>query len=175
MLFSDEASFYRQPTQAWLWAWMGRAQPRLPYSHRRNTKMRVVGLLDAATGGVDAWDYPRATARRLQECWLRAAQRYPKATTIYLVLDNWPVHRHPDALAACAKDPRLTPVWLPTYAPWLNAIEKLWRWVRQHVTHTHPWSDDFRLYREVVMAEFHRLAPGSPELRRYCGLEQVFS
>lgn len=174
MLFTDEASFYRQPTQAWLWAWMGRIQPRLPYSHRSNTRMRVVAFLDAATGEVQAWDYAQVTVHRLQECWLRAARRYPEAKTIYLVLDNWPVHRHPTALAACRRDPRLRLVWLPTYAPWLNAIEKLWRWVKHLVTHAHPWSDHFRLFRDYVMAEFHRLASGSPELRRYCGLERLF-
>ena len=32
--------------------------------------------------------------------------------------------------------PRIEPVWLPTYAPWLNPIEKLWRWLRQEVRNT---------------------------------------
>lgn len=28
-VFQDEASFYRQPGQGWLWAWAGRQQPHL--------------------------------------------------------------------------------------------------------------------------------------------------
>jgi hypothetical protein len=92
---SDEASFYRQPSQAWLGASLGRAQPRLPYSHRANTLMRLVGFLDAVSGRVQAWDFNRVTASRLGQCWLRAAQSYPQAKTIYLVIDNWPVHFHP--------------------------------------------------------------------------------
>jgi hypothetical protein len=35
--------------------------------------------------------------------------------------------------------PRLQSVWLPTYAPWLNPIEKLWRWLRQDVLKMHVW------------------------------------
>ena len=52
MLFQDESSFYRQPSQGWLWAFMGRKQPRIRYSHRSNIRMRVVGFMDAVKGKV---------------------------------------------------------------------------------------------------------------------------
>jgi transposase len=78
------------------------------------------------------------TAPRLGHCWLRAAQSYPQAKTIYLIIDSWPVHFHPKALQVLAQDPRLELINLPTYAPWLNAIEKLWRRLRQRVAHAHP-------------------------------------
>jgi len=63
---------------------------------------------------------------------IRAA--YPEAKVIYLVQDNWPVHKLPEALQAAAEQ-RLTPLFLPTYATWLNPIEKLWRWLKQEVLH----------------------------------------
>ena len=175
VLFTDEASFYRQPSQARLWFWMGRKQPKLRYSHRANTVMRVVGTLDAVSGEVLTWDFSRVTASRLSACWLEAAKSYPEAKTIYLVMDNWPVHFHEKAQTAVARDPRLQILPLPTYAPWLNNIEKLWRWVKQRVTHAHPWCDDFQHFKEQVREEFQRLASGSPALRRYCGLDNLFS
>lgn len=175
MLFMDEASFYRRPTQAWLWAWMGRTQPKLHYSHHANTLMRVVGLLDATQGRVTAWDFPKVTAERLARCFRQIPSLYPHAQRIYLVMDNWPVHTHPTVQTALAKDPRLHPLFLPTYAPWLNNIEKLWRWVRQRVSHAHPWCEDFPIFRQHVRAELQRLASGSLELKRYCGLDKVFS
>lgn len=170
MLFSDEASFYRQPSQAWLWASMGRMQPRMRYSHRANTLMRVVGFLDAVRGRVQAWDCNRVTAPRLKQCWLQAAKGYPWAKKIYLVIDNWPVHFHPKALEALAQESRLELIALPTYAPWLNAIEKLWRLVRQRAVHAHPWCDDFRVFRDQVMAQLLSFQHGSPTLLRYVGL-----
>lgn len=170
----DEASFYRQPSQAWLWAGMGRRQPRLPYSHRANTLLRVVGCLEAAQGRVHAWDFPRVTADRLARCLAQMSSWYPQAQHIYLVLDNWPVHFHPKVQRALQRSPRLRLLPLPTYAPWLNNIEKLWRWIKQRVTHAHPWCDDFIQYRRQVRAELEALAPGSPDLRRYCGLDKLF-
>jgi transposase len=175
VLFTDEASFYRQPSQAWLWAWLGRQQPKLAYSHRSNTRMRVVGLLEASTGQVQSWDFPRVTAQALGQCWRQGTQRYPQARKIYLVMDNWPVHFHPKALQPLARDPRVEILTLPTYAPWLNPIEKLWRLAKQRVSHTHPWSDDFRLFRHHVTAELGRYFTGSQEVLRYVGLAPLFS
>lgn len=170
LLFSDEASFYRQPSQAWLWGWMGRSQPRLHYSHRGNHLMRVVGFLNARNGRVQTWDYGKVTAPRLKQTWLGAAQGYPEAKKIYMVIDNWPVHFHPRAQEALIKDPRLQVIALPTYAPWLNPIERLWRLVKQRVTHAHPWSDDFLQFKEQVRTQFASFDEGSETLLRYVGL-----
>lgn len=102
LLFTDEVSFYRQPTQAWLWHHLGRAQPRLPYSNRANTLMRVIGVLDAWNGDLQTWDCNKATAVRLGKCWATAVQSYPAAKKIYFVIDNWPVHFHPKARDRCS-------------------------------------------------------------------------
>ena len=107
---------------------------------------------------------------RLRQCWLRAARHYPNAQKIYVVVDHWPVHFHPDALDALAQDPRLELLALPTYAPWLNPIEKLWRLVRQRVTHAHPWSDDFPHFRRQVRTHLRAFEQDAPGLLRYVGL-----
>lgn len=174
VLFSDEASFYRQPSQARLWAWVGRRQPRLRYSCRSNTVMRVLGLLDAVTAQVIAWDFPKVTVNRLARCFEHIGSHYPQAQRIYLVMDNWPNHFHPIVQAALRREPRIRVLPLPTYAPWLNPIEKLWRWVKQRVTHAHPWSDDFLAFRQEVRTELQALGCGSPSLKHYCGLDNLF-
>ena len=146
----------------------------MQYSHGSNTVMRVIGVLDALTAQVQAWDFSKATADRIGRCWLRAATQYPLARNIYFVIDNWPVHFNPRVLDQLAKDPRIQLLPLPTYSPWLNNIEKLWRWVKQHVSHAHPWCDDFNVFKTYVRTELARCS-GLPELHRYCGLHRLFS
>lgn len=57
---------------------------------------------------------------------------------------------------------------------WGDHIEKLRRWVKQRVTHAHPWCDDLLPFKEQVLAEFQRLSAGSMDLKRYCGLDRLF-
>lgn len=170
LLFQDEATFYRQPSQGWLWAWMGRRQPKMRYSHRANTRMRVVGFLDAFTGKVFSWDMSRVTVSRLAQCISQIPAALPQAERIYLAWDNWPVHNHPRVQQALEKEPRIKVLPLPTYAPWLNPSEKLWRLVRHEVSHAHPWCDDFLLFRSAVREKLREFAQGSQRLLQYCGL-----
>jgi len=43
--------------------------------------------------------------------------------------DNWPIHKHVQVEAVAAEQ-RITLLYVPTYAPWTNPIEKLWRWLK---------------------------------------------
>lgn len=172
VLYQDETTFYRQPTQAWLWAPFGRLQPHLPWSHRANTRLRVIGYLNAVTGAVHSEDMSVVSADRLAKSVARLSDWYPDAETISLVWDNWPVHQHPQVMAALERQPRVRVLWLPTYAPWLNTIEKLWRWTRQRVSHAHPWCDDFAEFRRQIRAELATLVQGSKDLLTYVGLSK---
>jgi transposase len=74
-------------------------------------------------------------------------------------------------LTALARVPRISPVWLPTYAPWLNPIEKLWRWLRQDVLKMHRWVEDWLQVKQRVHDFLDQFAQGSPDLLRYVGLK----
>jgi putative transposase len=170
VLFQDEATFYRQPSQAWLWAGWGRRQPQMHYSHRSNTRMRVVAYLNAESAAVHSQDMSSVSVVRLARNVSKISGWYPQARKIYLVWDNWPNHAHPKVTEALARQERVEVLWLPTYSPWLNPTEKVWRHARQRVSHAHPWSDDFREFRQNVREEFQSLEQGSEEMKRYVGL-----
>lgn len=149
---------------------MGRRQPKLQYSHRSNIRMRVVGFLDAVKGSVLSWDFSTVSVARLRQCLVEVDRRYPDALRIYIVWDNWPNHLHPSLQRFLEDYPRISFLALPTYAPWLNAIEKVWRLIRQYVTHAHPWCDDFIQFREAIRHKISQYSQGSTELLHYVGL-----
>jgi putative transposase len=56
--------------------------------------------------------------------------------TVYVTWDNASTH-HDDEVEAVVRGAagRLVLLYLPTYSPWLNPIEMLWRHMRREVTH----------------------------------------
>ena len=85
-------------------------------------------------------------------CSHQVVTAYPAARRIYVVQDHWSIHTHPDVQAALAALPTIAPVWLPTYAPWRNPIEPLWRWLREQVLTRHRLAGDWATLRERVNA-----------------------
>lgn len=200
-LFQDEVTLHRQPSLAADWVARGGAQPCARRSHRGDATARIVGTLDAADG--------RVLVRRRGELGISAlvgfyqdvVAAYPGADRLDIILDNWPIHFHPDLLVALAPqrcpfpfprpaswptEPSVAAVrkWsglhlpirlvpLPTYASWLNPIEKLWRWLRQEVVHLHRWADDLPALYRAADAFLARFATGGDlghDLLRYVGL-----
>jgi transposase len=61
-------------------------------------------------------------------------------------------------------------LWLPTSAPWLNPIEKLWRKTKQGLLHHHRLADAWDDLKARVGALPDGYAHGSTDLLRTVGL-----
>lgn len=172
LLFLDEMGYYRWParTYDWMQAGPGVAAARLHKAGPTNRQQRLIGALNALSGQVDYLDNYLVGREQISAFYRRLDQRYPLARRIYVVQDNWSIHHHNDVLATLGQLPRLEPVWLPTYSPWLNPIEKLWRWLRRDVLKGHRFADDWSYLRQQVNAFLNQFAHGSPALLRYVGL-----
>lgn len=167
VLWGDEASIYRQPTLANRYFPLGE-EPTADLSHKSNTRFRLCGALAAGTGAVTYVTGKKIGITKLCHFLTALRQRYP-TETLTLIWDNWPIHRHPDVLAhASALDIHL--LWLPTYAPWTNPIEKLWRWLRQEIVHHHRRADQWEEMKAAVNGFLETFAAGSTALLRYVGL-----
>jgi transposase len=170
-LFLDEAGYTRWPDPAPDWGPLAPA-PR-PVADRAGSKQqlwRMIGALNALTGQVDYRDNYIVGREQVSAFYRQLDQVYAHARHVYVIQDNWSIHAHPDVLATLATLPRLEPVWLPTYSPWLNPIEKLWRWLKGDVLTGHRLAADWPALRRRVRAFLERFASGSDDLLRYAGL-----
>jgi transposase len=121
-------------------------------------KWRLMGALNAQTGRVDTLDNYIVGRKQVIQFLGRLNAAYPQASRISVVLDNWSIHQHPDVQEALQALPRLDLVWLPTYAPWLNPIEKLWRWVRQDALYLHRDAGDWNTLQQHLHAFLEQFA-----------------
>ncbi len=169
-LYLDELTYYRQPSLACDWEPRGtRHQPRADCGYSSNKRRRVVATLDVVTGRVlyeQAW---KIGAHRLAAFYTRLRRQYREAKEIYVVQDNWPIHFWPE-VAQAAEGAGIELVRLPTYAPWLNPIEKLWRKLKQEILHLHRLKDDWHELQQHVTSFLDGFAAGSTQLLHYVGL-----
>jgi transposase len=165
-LFLDEFGYHRWPDVAPTWGLEAAVAPRAG----NNQQWRTIGALNALTGQVNYLAGYIVGRRQVIQFYAQLNHAYAELDRLYVIQDNWNVHTHPDVLSAVEKYPRITPVWLPTYAPWLNPIEKLWRWLRQDVLKMHRWVEDWPHVKQRVHDFLDQFAQGSPDLLRYVGL-----
>jgi hypothetical protein len=166
-VFLDQMGFARWPDPAPDWG------AAAPCADRRGAKQglwRLMAALNPFSGQVTYLDNYIVGREKVIECYGRLAEAYPQARRLYAIQDNWSIHKHPDVVEARKAWPQIEPVWLPTYAPWLNPVEKLWRWLRQDVLHLHRLADDWKALRERVRAFLDQFARGSQRLLEYVGL-----
>lgn len=171
VLFLDEMGYTRWPQPAPAWGPAAPLPPPTTPPAGTNTQWRMVGALNAVTGQVDYLDEYIVGRKQLITFYGRLAQRYADMEYIYVVQDNWSIHRHADVLLALQQWPQIVPVWLPTYAPWLNPIEKLWRWLRQDVLKMHRHAHDWPAVRHQVRSFLDQFRHGSHDVLRYVGLQ----
>lgn len=167
VFYGDEFSLYRQPSLAARFAPRGH-RPKARLAPRATTRYRVSGALDVVSGQVHYTTGAKMGVKGLCAFLAQLRARSPHHRLV-LIWDNWPVHQHPDVLAqAAALHIRL--LWLPTYAPWTNPIEKLWRWLKQTLLHHHRLADRWDDLKGAALAFLDQFATDSSALLRYVGL-----
>jgi len=167
-VFLDEFGYQRWPEVAPTWG----GEARVAQRAGNNQQWRTIGALNALTGQVNYLDGYIVGRQQGIQFYGLLDRAYPKKVElIYVIQDNWNIHTHPDVLTAVAAYPRLKPVWLPTYAPWLNPIEKLWRWLRQDILKMHRWVEDWPQVKQRVRDFLEQFAHASLTLLRYVGLK----
>lgn len=167
LVYGDEMSLYRQPTLAARYHPVGE-EPTAPLSCRSNTRHRVGGALDAVTGRVTACTGSKIGVTKLTAFLQQLRDAYP-GRVLFLVWDNWPVHAHATVLAK-ATELRIHLLWLPTYAPWENPIEKLWRQLKQTVVHQHRQAAAWEDLKQAVSDFLDQFAHDSSDLLHYVGV-----
>lgn len=169
VLYEDELTYYRRPSLARAYALQGSKDPKAWLGHTANKKRRIAGSLNWFTGQFHAQQRYRFGVTALKHYYQELQGLYPEAEVIYLVQDNWPVHRHPELLEFFLHS-RLVPLYLPTYAPWTNPVEKVWLRLKQELLHLHSFADDWLALQTAVQVWLDRWLLPSPDLLHYVGL-----
>jgi putative transposase len=99
------------------------------------TKQYGIGAVNYHTGETVMLFRRRKRRREIAELLQALLDKHP-TETIYVAWDNATTHADDEVEAVVrAAAVRLVLLYLPTYSPWLNPIEMLWRHFRGEVNH----------------------------------------
>lgn len=134
LYYADEMDVALLPTISG--RWMRRWQQRQVFTSGQNAKQYVFGAVNYITGLLIALTWPNKNNVGFRQLLNQISAYHEKEQTpIVVVVDNFRIHQAKAVKAwLCHHRTRLRLYFLPTYAPRLNPIERVWRHFRRNVT-----------------------------------------
>jgi transposase len=156
--YADEFNVSWLPTLRKMWSPLGQ-QVMIPTPGQPKTQYGL-GAVNYHTGKTVVIIRKRKRRTEVAELLQALLDQHPNET-VFVAWDNATTHQD-DEVEAIVRGAagRLILLYLPTYSPWLNPIEMLWRHFRREVTHC----ELFTTVKDLIDASynfFHRfnLAP----------------
>lgn len=197
IFYLDELTYELSPSIASDWS-PARRQPTTRRSTDRLERGRLLAAMDTQTGRLFYRQKPSVGRKKLIDLYQEMVQTY-SGERLWVVQDNTSFHFHPEVLRPLQTQvwPRAHPAFeyplpskwpdptdaalsggdlpvqvvpLPTYASWLNPIERLWRWLKQEVLHLHPYAGNWEKLKQGVQKFLERFTEESKELLSYTGV-----
>jgi len=137
LLFADELDIHLLPKTGYQWMPKGtQVEVRTP---GKNEKRYLAGAWDIRTGKVHPCFGKRKTNQLFRNLLDRIEIRYPARwyDRIYVVVDNYRIHHAKPVQTWLAAHPRFQLLWLPTYCPRANPIERIFGDTHDKVTRNH--------------------------------------
>ena len=131
--YADEFNVSWQPTLKAMWSPVGQ-QVMIP-TPGQPTRHYGIGAVDYHSGQTVVLIQKRKKREQIALLLEALLAKHPDKT-VYVVWDNADTHsggKIEEVVRAAAG--KLVLLYLPTYSPWLNPIEMLWRHFRREVTH----------------------------------------
>lgn len=157
MVFADELDIHLLPKVGA--AWMPQGTQAEVMTPGQNEKHYLAGALHLATGKVLYCLGPRKNNGLFRALLTLLDSTYPApaVTRIYVVVDNYCIHKAKAVEQWLAHHPRFELLWLPTYCPRANPIERVFGDVHDKCTRNHTRK---RLRDLVQDVEWHVQANG---------------
>jgi transposase len=149
LVFADELDIHLLPKSGY--QWMKKGTQVEVMTPGKNEKRYLAGAWDSRTGQVHHREWARKTNGLFRTLLEAVEQAYPtcRYDRIFVVVDNYKIHKAQAVQRWLASHPRVELVFLPTYCPRANPIERLFGDTHDKVTRNHTRKQSWRLVEDV--------------------------
>lgn len=139
--------------------WVRRGERPAVRKGKGRQRLNLMGAINLENFDLRLVETLKMSTQTTIDLLARLERHNPDKRLIHVILDRAPVHRGQPVRDWLARPGcRIRLHFLPAYAPNLNAIERLWKLMHEHVTHNR-YHDSFRAFAEAIMRFFKSTLP----------------
>ena len=150
------------------YGWIKRGQKREVKTNSGRERLNLHGAINAETYEVTIIESSTVNAESTVHLIEVLDQKYPLASEIILVMDNARYHYSKEVRSNLKDHPRIKLVFLPSYSPNLNLIERLWKFFKKKVLYNR-YHENIKAFRNACIQFFKNIDQYADELTSLMG------
>jgi transposase len=160
ILYMD--SVHPQHNTMLAYGWIKKGQDNIIKSNTGRQRINVNGALDADTHTVITREDESINAISTIALLEQIETAYPLAVIIYVICDNARYYRS-KLVGQFLETSKIQLVFLPSYSPNLNLIERLWKFMKKQVLYN-KYYEKFDTFKQSALGFFENIQQYKPEL-----------
>lgn len=152
-------------------AWIKKGEEKQVRTNTGRKRLNINGAFNLETMTVTTHFSETINAQTTMELFDKIQLVYKDTTTIYLIIDNATYYKNKDVKAYLEKpDCRIKLMFLPSYSPNLNFIERLWKYLKKYIIGV-KYRETFAEFETDVTQFFENISQYEDRLKQFIGTE----
>jgi transposase len=144
------------------YGWIKKGHDNIIKSNTGRQRININGALDADTHAVITREDERINAQSTIALLEQVEAAYPLAAIIYVICDNARYYRS-KLVGQFLETSKIQLVFLPSYSPNLNLIERLWKFMKKQVLYN-KYYEKFDVFKQTTLGFFENIQLYKTEL-----------
>lgn len=150
-------------------AWIKEGEKKFIPSNTGRKRLNINGFYDPLSQEGVFLESETLNTQSSLAFFRKLEQSYPTASSIYAICDKAPYYFNTE-VQTYLEGSRVELIFLPTYSPNLNLIERLWKFMRKEVINT-KFYEKFKDFKAAVTGFLENLADYKDELKSFVGVK----
>lgn len=152
-------------------AWVKKGEDKQIKTNTGRERLNINGALNMETLEVTTHFSKTINAQETMQLFDKIQLVYKDKTTIYLIIDNATYYKNKDVKEYLTKlDCRIKLIFLPSYSPNLNFIERLWKFMKKYIIGV-KYREKFKEFEDDIHQFFDNLGQYRKPLKTFIGTE----
>ena len=166
LLFGDSAHPEHNTSPSRVWVKKG--EEKVIKSNTGRDRINISGLLEPDKVELTYLESKTVNSDTFIELLSKVEKRYSDKVLINIILDNSKTHKSDEVKKYLEEHPKINLIFLPTYSPNLNLIERLWKFMRKMKINT-TYYEKLKEFKENILDFLDNINLYVEEIKKFVG------